>query len=356
MGRPPKVWCRKQTGTFYCTIDGRRIPLGKDRAAADKKFHELMARPIDAAAQCTTLYDLCQLYLDWVEDNRAPRTYDQLRHYLRSFIGHIGKRMKAGDLKGHHVCGWYEQLRAEPTKAEIAQAQKDGAKAKGRKLSSTSQSDAAGSVMRMLSWAVERGHIDANPIATMKRPERKRRDVCYSPAEWEAIMKHATGPLVDFLQFLALTGCRPTEARKVEARNIHGDQVIFEIKNSKGQLERRVIYLVEEAKAILDRLASKQPTGPLFRNTKNRPWTKDAIVCRMKRIRTKAAKELGYDLPVMAYGARHTYATNALQNGVDSTAVAGLMGHRDTTMVARTYSHLLKNPEHLRLQAKRAIG
>ncbi|MEO1523929.1 MAG: tyrosine-type recombinase/integrase [Planctomycetota bacterium] len=355
MGRPPKVWCRKQTGTYYCTIDGKRIPLGKDKAAADKKFHELMARPMDAAAQCVTLYNLCQLYLDWVEANRSPGTYYQLRHHLRSFIESIGKRMKAGELKPFHVCDWYEQLRKEPTKAEISAAQKAGEKARGKKISSTTQSDAAGAVIRMLNWAVERGHIELNPIATLKRPKRERRDVCYSQKEWDTIMRHATGPLVPFLKFLSLTGCRPKEARDLEARHVHGDRIVYEIKNSKGQLERRVVFLVDEAKAILGSLAEQNSKGQLFRNTKGNAWTKDAIVCRMKRIRVKASSDLGYELPVMAYGARHTYATTALENGVDSTVVAELMGHRDTTMVARTYSHLRKNSAHLHQQAIAAV-
>lgn len=182
MGRPPKVWCRKQTGTFYCTINGQRVCLGQDREAADRKFHDLMARPQDARQQGTTLYGLCQLFLDWVEANRAKGTYYSSKLYLRSFIDQVGKRMKVGDLKPYHVCDWYEGLRKEPTKAEIAAAEAAGKKAIGKKITTTSQNDAASAVSRMLNWAVERGHIDFNPIATLKRPKRQRRDVCYPKA------------------------------------------------------------------------------------------------------------------------------------------------------------------------------
>ncbi|MEL7266921.1 MAG: tyrosine-type recombinase/integrase, partial [Planctomycetota bacterium] len=225
----------------------------------------------------------------------------------------------------------------------------------GKKVSTTTQSDAAGVVKRMLNWALDRGHIEHNPIADLKRPKRKRRDVCYNAAEWQAIVSHATGPLVDFLEFLSLTGCRPIEARTLEGRHIQGDQAVFEIEKSKGKFERRVIYLVEAAKAILGRLVAEHPKGPVFRNSKGNPWTKDALVCRMKRIRIKVSEELGYEVPAMAYGARHSYATNALQRGVDSTIVANLMGHRDTTMVARTYSHVDQNAAHLMNQARRIV-
>ncbi len=43
MPRQPKPYFRKQTQSWYCSIDGRQIALGKDRELAHQKFHELMA-------------------------------------------------------------------------------------------------------------------------------------------------------------------------------------------------------------------------------------------------------------------------------------------------------------------------
>ena len=355
MGRPPKPWQRKQTGAWYCTLKGKRVFLGHDKKSADKKFHELMVKPADVAGQRMTLYKLSQLYLDWVEANRAPGTYDLNKHHLKSFIGHVGKSLKAAELRGYHVTNWYEQLTVAPTKKEIEQAKSEGRTAKPRRISTTTQSDAAGAVKRMLNWAVERGLIELNPVAGLRRPKRKRRDVCYNEVEWQTILKYATGSFLDFLEFLSLAGCRPQEARMLEGRHVQGDQAVFEIEDSKGQFERRVIFLPREAKELLSRLAIEFPEGPLFRNSQNKPWTKNAIVCRMRRLRTKVAKELGYEVRTIAYGARHSYATRALENGIDSIEVAELMGHRDRTMVARTYSHLLKNPERLLKRAEQAI-
>ncbi|WP_390896834.1 tyrosine-type recombinase/integrase [Rubinisphaera margarita] len=84
----------------------------------------------------------------------------------------------------------------------------------------------------------------------------------------------------------------------------------------------------------------------IFRNGRGRPSTKDAIVCSLRRIFEK----LGFR--VIAYGARHSWATDAsMKGGNDPISVACLMGHKDTTMVSRVYSHLTKNPELLRSQA-----
>lgn len=100
-----------------------------------------------------------------------------------------------------------------------------------------------------------------------------------------------------------------------------------------------MIYLVPESLAVLNHLVKKHPEGALFRNAKGRPWTKDAIKCRLTRI----SEKVGFR--VIAYGARHSWATQALtEGGVDPISVAHLMGHRDPTMVSRVYSHLSRNP------------
>ena len=74
----------------------------------------------------------------------------------------------------------------------------------------------------------------------------------------------------------------------------------------------------------------------------------------MKCATTRITKKVGFR--VIAYGARHSYATNALtQGGVDPVSLAHLMGHKDTAMVSRVYSHIAKNPDFLRQQANKAI-
>ncbi|MEO1498004.1 MAG: tyrosine-type recombinase/integrase [Planctomycetota bacterium] len=328
MPRPSKPYLRKQTRSWYCSIEGRQIPLGKDRAEAFEKFHALMADKSSVQGEVTTLYGLSGTYLDWCLANRKRATYERHRHYLKRFIESVGRRLRPSQLKVHHVVRWHE----------------------GLGVGSTTQNDAVAIVQRMLNWAVEQQHLSRNPVKGMAKPARKRRDVCYSSAQRELILATATEPARTFLRLLFLTGCRPLEARSIEARHLHDDLVIFPADESKGGRDSRVVFLPTEAKAILDPLASEHPSGPLFRNARGRPWTKDAIKCQLTRI----SEKVGFR--VIAYGARHSYATSALTAGVDSTAVGHLMGHRDTTMVHRVYGHLTKNPDFLREQARRAIS
>jgi len=328
MPRQPKPYFRKQTKSWYCSISGRQIPLGKDRKIAFEKFHELMTDKSQVRSDLSTLYELSQVYLDWCEANRKPATYKHHKYYLKLFIGSVGKRLRPSQLRVHHVTKWHE----------------------GLGVGTTSQNDAVTIVQRMLNWGVEQEYLNRNPIRGMKKPKRKRRDVFYTPEQWAKIRENAKEPFTSFLDFLFLTGCRPLEARSIEARHLHDDLVIFPANESKGELEPRVIYLVPEAQAILEPLAKQHPDGILFRNSQGRPWTKDAIKCRLTRI----SEKVGFR--VIAYGARHSWATQALtEGGVDPISVAHLMGHRDPTMVSRVYSHLSKNPTFLRQQAKNAV-
>lgn len=56
------------------------------------------------------------------------------------------------------------------------------------------------------------------------------------------------------------------------------------------------------------------------------------------------------------YALRHSWATNALERGIDALTVAVLMGHSDPSTLARVYQHLSHNPKHLLEQARRAIA
>lgn len=75
MPRQPKPYLRKQTNSWYCSIGGRQISLGKDRDPAFEKFYELMGDRKQIASELCTLYELSQAYLDWCESNR---THDPL--------------------------------------------------------------------------------------------------------------------------------------------------------------------------------------------------------------------------------------------------------------------------------------
>ena len=61
----------------------------------------------------------------------------------------------------------------------------------------------------------------------------------------------------------------------------------------------------------------------------------------------------------MSYTYRHSFVTDALENGVGVAQVAELLGHTSTDMVMQHYQHLREKREHLKqaaIQAARQNG
>jgi integrase len=56
------------------------------------------------------------------------------------------------------------------------------------------------------------------------------------------------------------------------------------------------------------------------------------------------------------YNFRHSWATRALQRGLDPLTVAILMGHSDPSMLAKVYQHVAHAPEYMRTAVLRATG
>jgi integrase len=178
------------------------------------------------------------------------------------------------------------------------------------------------------------------------------------------------------------TGARPQEILKVEARHVNLAEARWEFppKEAKGKKRHRIVYLNDAALAITQRLMTRWPEGPLFRNTDGHPWIPDAVNCRFCRLqaamgrrrlqalglalsshpnpkqRRKENRALAcqYGTKYCLYNFRHTFCDNALKRGVDPVTVSVLMGHVDTSMVARRYQHVGQDPEHMRRSLRKA--
>ena len=121
-------------------------------------------------------------------------------------------------------------------------------------------------------------------------------------------------------------------------------------KTTEATGEKRCVYLTPALSALCRTLAEENPTGPLFRNTRGEPWTRNAIRIRFRRLR----KKLGLPAGVVAYAFRHTYITEALEKGVPIASLAELAGHANTVMISKVYSKLSQKRRHLAEMAAKA--
>ncbi len=131
-----------------------------------------------------------------------------------------------------------------------------------------------------------------------------------------------------------------------------GVWVLDEHKTESKDQKARVVVLTPAMVELTRRLVRLRPSGPLFLNEDGRPWNRNAIRCRFRRVREK----LGLGGDRVAYLYRHAVATDLLESGTGLAQAAEILGHKGTEMIARHYSKLRERREHLRDQLRKARG
>jgi integrase len=330
MPRPSRPWFRSDRDAWYAWIEGRRVKLadGKDgHDAAMKAFYKLKAaQAIEAKAAATAGMLACEvanMYYLHAQRKLAPLTAEFYGRHLRSFIAFIGDR-PAAELRPKDVVAWID---SHPDWGV------------------TTQAGAITAVKRAFRWAARQGHLENDPILAVEKPTAKRREKIMDEATAERVIAAVKdGPFRDLLTALHRTGARPSELMKVRAADYAPARCawVFPSKTTARTGRPRVIYLTGEMREMHQRLAAEHPDGPLFRNTAGEPWTRNAMACRFARLRAK----LGLGKEATAESFRHQFATDHRQEGTPDGTTATLMGHSDTAMLQRNYSHLDERDAH----------
>lgn len=384
MIRFPKPFFRPSRGHWYVQLDGQQINLGPDRKRAYAQYRVLMDGRLEGVPD-ERVIPVLDAFLEWAQRNTAPATYGWYQRHIQSFAPSIPSKLRISELTPNHLTQLF---------------------AKQPRWGSTVRNSVCRAVQRAMNWAEGEKIIRHSPLAKMKKPPCKTREVVIMPAEFEHLMELAKGE--NFKELLTAaweTGARPKELTRVEARHVdlvHG-RWVFPIEESKGKKRPRVVYLSDNLLLLTRKLILRHPQGPLFRNEKGEPWNQHSLACAFGRLKIalglERLKELGlmpnrlprfnadklppekrqaaretrekeiyerrkafYKLArqhgkkYCLYHFRHSWATRALQRGLDPLTVAILMGHSDPSMLAKVYQHVAHDPVYMRTAARRATG
>jgi integrase len=355
----PRPWFRKDKKAWYLQVSrNQQKRLGKTKTEADIAYREWVLDqggmlPANQSKRLTVA-EIAQEFLDDSKANNDARTYEFYRYFVAPFVTRFGAAV-AATFPPLTFQKWLNEHKSW----------------KG------SRRNAVVAIRRLFNWAVKRKLIPENPILSVEKPPKRRRNRIMSSLERESVYKAIRDEQFrEFLFAMLETGCRPSEVAKVSANQVSHDSTmwIFEEHKTDHTGQPRIVYLTPAMQELTRRLVSLYPTGPLFRSTRRfggvrKPWTRNGIRCRFKRLRQKFRKERlklpshrRHEVPdlsgLTAYVLRHTYATQALANGVSAPMVAALLGHRSTKMLDEHYSHLDQRGELLTeaaMQASRRV-
>lgn len=299
-------------------------------------FYKLMASDPDNLPKADKLLValVCDLFLQHSEKHHSPDTFENYRHFLQSFCKLHG-RLLAAEVKPFHITRW---LDAHP-------------KWKG------GRRHAVIAIKRAFSWADPQGILSPDPIRTVKAERVKRRTRILTQAELDEILAAIRDrPFREFMQAMLETGCRPSEVARVSAAMVNlevGVWVLPEHKTAKKTHKPRVVYLTPAMVELSRKRMAEYPEAPMFRSPRRKAViTRQGIRCRFRRLRAK----LPHLKHFVCYSVRHTFATQALVNGVGVAQVAELLGHAGTEMVSKTYGHLADQVVHMRAAAAKAVS
>ncbi len=322
MARPAKPWYRKSNDAWYVIHHGKQIRLAKGKAnrkEAYREFLKLTERCDPGTASRSSSEAICSAFLEHARVHLKPNTVIGYERFVEPFAETV-KDLDANSVLPKHV-------------SSFLNAHIDWNK--------TTRYNAITAIKRAWAWAHEEGHITVNQLKPMKRPRPERREDIPDDGEMGRFVMAANPAFRQALIFMRETGCRPGEVYMMEKRHVdlENREVRFKIGEDKtsGKTNKpRVINLNDQALAMLRSLISQYPSGPLFRNTAGRPWTRYAVNCATIKARKKAGLEDGL---AVAYAMRHQYITDALAKGVPIAVIAEMTG-TSAEMIAKHYSHI----------------
>lgn len=349
MARP---YYKRSHNAWYVNVNGRPQRLAAVEKTARVEYDKLMAQQNGDY----TVTELIRRFLDHHLCSSKPDTHRFYCRPLHSFCQFVGA-MKVCDLKPYHVAQWINSRKV--AKRTRRTGRRYIVEETDRVIGDTFQRNLIRAVKACFKWAEDQEYIEQSPIRRVKVPPPVARgDEAYlMPDQWEWLVSATAtsqdgGALLDLITVMKETGCRPQEVRRVAARHFDraGRCWVLPKPEAKGGKEARIVHLSDRAYEICLRLALKQPEGPLFRNSRGKPWTARVLDYRCYRL----SRKLGFH--VTPYSIRHTFATDAIIRGVDLQTIATIMGHTDLKMLSKVYQHIRKRSDYIKEGLRRANG
>jgi len=173
-----------------------------------------------------------------------------------------------------------------------------------------------------------------NPARNLKRlSENERQFYVLTFDEEKKYLLACPQPLRHLEAMMLETGMRCGEVYRVRRQDVYLDKGYLQVVNGKTKSSVRRVHLSEKAKKVLNYRMDKFSGENLFPQG-DKDWQKPADSLNRQHLLTINNLDFKFRL----YDCRHTFATRAVENGVDLVVLASILGHSSLRMVMR-YSH-----------------
>lgn len=314
----------------------RVTAYGKTAEEALRKRAEKLGEAVISRRANPTVEEFAAYWLNWKRSHIEPETADEyegkIKRYLVPYIGHY----RMCDVTTAVLDLFYAQL--------------------SNRLSSSTLRRTHGVFRQMFKQAVIWGVIAEDPMTNVKRPSGTAtpRPRLWTPEEAARFFDAIKGDwLYPLFYTAATTGLRVQELLGLQWQDIDLDAGTLSVQRAFRRFRRRfkkpktpssvrTIPLPPDTVAVLREYkpAGAKPSDLVFPNKEGRPFhfssLRNAFLVRCRRAGVP---------PMPLKNFRHLHATLLLCSGIDLTAVANRLGHKDATTAPRHYIEVLQDME-----------
>lgn len=293
---------------------------------------------------------LDEWYKTWLEEYKKNRvklgTYTSYEKYYKSMIKpRLGSRQIA-EIRGEHIQKLYNDLVKE-----------------GYALASIKIGSAV--LNGCLKQAMKNGLIERNPVTLAELPRqagKKKERIAMTREQQELFMEYAKEScLYHFFAVMLRTGMRKGEMQGLKYSDVDKKQGVIHVQRTlkyiegKGYVEdtpktRTSTRDIPLTAAILEHIEAQRKywgfkvvkmNQYLFCNENEDPLSRERIQAEIDRT-VKRIQAAGYEFPrITSHVFRHTFATRAIEAGMQPQVLKTILGHSSLAMTMDLYSHVL---------------
>lgn len=287
----------------------------------------------------------------WMQEYKEGRVKaGTLASYQKYYNGCIKQRFCSiyiTDIRGEHIQKLYNDLAKE-----------------GYAISSIKIVSAV--LNGCFSQALKNGLIERNPIdaATLPRQTEKKTRQALTKEQQELFMQYAKDSyLYNFFAVMLRTGMRSGEMRGLKYADIDKKKNVIHVQRTLKYLEhqgffedtpktrtsKRDIPLTKDTLALLEAQRTfwgfkiVNLNGYLFCTENGDPLSRERVQGEIDRI-TKRIRAAGHDFDrITSHVFRHTFATRAIEAGMQPQVLKTILGHSSLAMTMDLYSHVMED-------------
>lgn len=190
-------------------------------------------------------------------------------------------------------------------------------------------------LQRAFFCAIRNNLIHNNCATELKIPQASVKRVVSLSQEEQRVVEQACEVVKngDLALFLLKTGLRAREMCQLKWSNYNNVKSEIKVVDSKTKAGIRTVPLIKVAKEIIE----KQPkiNEYIFTTAQQKQITMQVL----KRLYERLRKHTGIN-KITNHVYRHSFATRALERGMNPKALSEILGHADVAFTLKTYTHI----------------